>query len=242
MICVSNSVKNYILKNYPDVPEKKLAVIHHGVDAAKYPRGYRPSADWLVQWRRDFPQMEGKYLVTLPGRFIRLKGQFDFVRVIASLKSCGLLVHGLLVGETHPRKLGYREKVRAAIQSAGLETHCTMLEHRGDLREIMSVSDAIVSCASKPEAFGRVTLEALSMRRPVAGYDHGGVREQLDALFPGGKVPVGDIATMPQKLIAWQKNPPIPKKENPFTLESMLSKTLRIYQTLTATTSANRSD
>ncbi len=242
VICVSNSVKNYILKNYPDVPEKKLAVIHRGVDAAEYPRGYWPSADWLAQWRRDFPQMKGKYLVTLPGRFTRLKGQVDFVRVITSLKSCGLPVHGLLVGETHPRKLGYLEKVRTAIQSAGLETNCTLLEHRGDLREIMAVSDVVVSCASKPEAFGRVTLEALSIGRPVVGYDHGGVREQLDALFPVGKVPVGDTANMAQKLIAWQKNPPVPKKENPFTLESMLSQTLRIYQNLTATTSSSRSD
>ena len=186
--------------------------------------------------------MKGKYLVTLPGRFTRLKGQFDFVKLIASLKACGLPVHGLLVGETHPRKFGYREKVRAAIQSAGLKTSCTLLEHRGNLREIMAVSDVVVSCAIQPEAFGRVTLEALSMGRPVAGYDHGGVREQLDALFPVGKVPVGDIATMSQKLIAWQKNPPTPKKENSFKLESMLSKTLRIYQNLTATTSTNRSD
>lgn len=204
VICVSNSVKNYILENYPDVPKKKLAVIHRSVDATKYPRGYRPNPAW-----------EGKYLVTLPGRFTRLKGQFDFVRVIAALKSCGLSVHGLLVGETHPRKLGYREKVRAAIQSAGLETNCTLLEHRGDLREIMAISDAVVSCATKPEAFGRVTLEALSIGRSVAGYDHGGVREQLDALFPAGKVPVGDTENMAQKLIAWQKNPPVPKKRKP---------------------------
>lgn len=82
----------------------------------------------------------------------------------------------------------------------------------------------------------------MSMGIPVAGYDHGGVREQLNALLPLGKVPVGDIATMAQMLTAWQKNPPVPKKENPFTLESMLSKTLRIYQNLTATTSTKRSD
>lgn len=215
VICVSNSVKSYILKNYPDVPKKKLAVIHHGIDATKYPCGYRPNPAWLAQWRRNFPQMEGKYLVTLPGRFTRLKGQFDFVRVIAALKSCGLSVHGLLVGKTHPRKLGYREKVRAAIQSVGLETNCTLLKHRGDLREIMDISDAVAFCATKPEAFGRVTLEALSIGRPVAGYDHGGVREQLDALFPAGKVPVGDTATMSQKLIAWQKIRRFRKKETP---------------------------
>ena len=127
--------------------------------------------------------MESKHLITLPGRFTRLKGQLDFVQVIADLKSRGLSVHGLLVGETHPRKLSYREKVRAAIQTAGLETNCTLLEHRGDLREIMAVSDAVVSCAAKPEAFGRVTLEALSMGIPVAGYDHGGVREQLNEVI-----------------------------------------------------------
>jgi glycosyltransferase involved in cell wall biosynthesis len=71
VICVSNSVKDYVLKNYPDVPEERLTVIHRGVDPAEFPYGYRPPADWMERWRRDFPQLEGKYVLTLPGRITR---------------------------------------------------------------------------------------------------------------------------------------------------------------------------
>ena len=47
VICVSNSVKDYVLKNYPDVPEDKLTVIHRGVDPADVPLRLSAPADWL---------------------------------------------------------------------------------------------------------------------------------------------------------------------------------------------------
>ncbi|MCS1410942.1 MAG: N-acetyl-alpha-D-glucosaminyl L-malate synthase [Verrucomicrobia subdivision 3 bacterium] len=233
VICVSRSLKDYVLQNYPDVPEKKLTVIHRGIDLTKHPHGYRPSAAWLAQWRQDYPKLADKRLITLPGRLTRLKGQLDFIKVIAALKTAGQPVHGLLIGEAHPRKLAYLAEVRSAIKTAGLENHITLVGHRNDLHDIMAISDAVVSCSTDPEAFGRVILEALALGRPVAGYDHGGVREQLDNLLPAGKIPVGDTAAMARQLAAWQENPPVPRKKNPFTLKAMLAKTLRLYEELT---------
>ncbi len=68
VICVSNSVKDYVLKNYPDVQENKLTVIHRGVNPAMFPYGFQPAANWLEKWHQQYPQLEGKYVVTLPGR------------------------------------------------------------------------------------------------------------------------------------------------------------------------------
>ena len=196
VICVSNSVKDYVLKNYPKVPEQKLTVIHRGVSSQALPNGFQPDSKWLAQWQADYPQLTGKYVVTLPGRITRWKGPLDFVQVVSELKQCGLPVHGLIVGEPHPRKLAFFEAVKTAIESAGLSKDITLVGHRSDLREIMAVSNVVLSLSTDPEAFGRVTLEALALGKPVAGYDHGGVHEQLSAMLPAGRIPVSDWSAM----------------------------------------------
>ena len=229
VICVSESVKDYVLKSYPKVNSGKLTVIYRGVDPKAFPYGYQPSKEWLHQWRCDYPQLEGKYVVTLPGRITRWKGQLDFVAIVAKLKAQGLPVHGLLVGEPHARKRAFENEVLTTVSDAKLERDITLLGHRSDLREIMSVSDVVISLSSDPEAFGRVTLEALSLGKLVAGYDHGGVREQLNALLPEGKISVGNREEMVKLLSKWFKSPLLPKKENLFTLDSMLQEIMEVY-------------
>ncbi|MGC6425267.1 MAG: glycosyltransferase family 4 protein [Lentimonas sp.] len=232
VICVSNSVKDYVVKNYPEVREDKLTVIHRGVDPQEFPYGYQPPEDWLKQWRIDHPQLGGKYVVTLPGRITRWKGHLDFVKVIAALKSKGLPVHGLVAGDPHPKKMEFFEELQLAIRDAQLENDITLAGHRSDLREVMAVSDAVVSCSTDPEAFGRVTLEALSLGRPVAAYAHGGVAEQLSAMLPAGRIPIGDHGAMSELLTNWQKAPISPHPETRFTLEQMLEATFKIYTRL----------
>ena len=232
VICVSNSVKDYVLKNYPKVPREKLTVIHRGVDPEEFPYGYQPPADWLTQWKADYPQLEGKYVITLPGRITRWKGQLDFVQVIATLKSKGHSIHGLIAGDPHPKKIDFFAKLKTAIREARLEADITLIGHRSDLREIMAVSNVVVSCSTDPEAFGRVTLEALSLGKPVAGYAQGGVNEQLEALLPKGKITVGDCRAMSDLLWHWHHSSPTPKPNNDFTLSSMLTRTLELYQQL----------
>ncbi len=229
VICVSNSVKDYVLKNYPDVPEEKLTVIHRGVDPAMFPYGFQPSPVWLASWQGEYPQLTGKYIITLPGRITRWKGPLDFIKVIAALKEQGLPVHGLLVGEPHPKKLEFLEEVKSIITAADLGDDITLVGHRSDLREVMAVSDVVISCSTDPEAFGRVTLEALALGKPVAAYAHGGVAEQLEVLSPEGKIQVGDTAAMVDLLNNWHKKMPALKRENPFTLEQMLRKTVDAY-------------
>ena len=138
-------------------------------------------------------------------------------------------MHGLLVGEPHPRKQAFFKEVLTSIENAGLKENITLAGHRSDLREIISVSDVVVSLSSDPEAFGRVTLEALSLGRPVAGYDHGGVNEQLSALLPEGKIPVGNLTEMVKLLSEWSQNPVFPNTKNPFTLDRMLQKVVGVY-------------
>ena len=232
VIAISEMIRAYILRNYPRVDSSIIRVIPRGVDPQSYPHGYRPPAEWLGKWRAQYPQLEGKYVITLPARLTRWKGQEDFIRIIAGLKRRGLPVHGLLVGDAHPRKQYYAQELRSQAKVAGLADDITLTGHRGDLKEIMAVSDVVLSLSLDPEAFGRVSLEALTLGRPVAAYDHGGVAEQLGAVFPEGRVPVGDTAAMEQLLAHWHAQRPAVPAQNPFTLERMLRSTLEVYREL----------
>lgn len=229
VIAISAMIREYILRNYPSVSPDIIRVIPRGVDPVAYPHGYQPSAGWLAAWHAQNPQLAGKFVVTLPGRLTRWKGQEDFIQIIAGLKRRGLPVHGVLVGDAHPRKQRFADELRTQVRDAGLDADITFTGHRADMKEIMAVSDVVLSLSLDPEAFGRVSLEALTLGRPVAGYDHGGVAEQLAAVFPQGRVPVGDTARAEELLAGWYVERPVVPAQNPFTLERMLHSTLETY-------------
>jgi len=234
VIAISNMIRDYILKNYPTVDPAIIRIIPRGVSPSAYPHGYQPDAEWMARWRAQFPELDGKFVITLPARLTRWKGQEHLIQVIAALKARGLPAHGVLVGDAHPRKQYYAEELRAQVHAAGLDRDVTFTGHRSDLKEIMAVSDVVLSLSLDPEAFGRVSLEALTLGKPVAAYDHGGVAEQLAAVLPDGRVPVGDVQALEEKLALWIRQPPRVPRENPFTLDRMLNSTLSVYHELTA--------
>lgn len=232
VICVSSGVRDYVLNNYQGTDPSKLQVIHRGVDPKAYPYDYRPTTEWLKVWEKGYPQTEGKYIVALPGRITRWKGALDFIDVISQVKKKGIPVHGLLIGEPHPRKQDFLKTLQKAIVEAGLGNDISLVGHRSDLREIMALSDVVVSCSTEPEAFGRVTLEALTLGKPVAAYSHGGVKEQLDALLPAGKIIPGDTGAMAECLCRWYHAPEKPQPNEDFTLQGMVEKIASVYSKL----------
>ena len=242
VIAISECIRDYALHNYPRLEPWRIRVIPRGVDPQHYPYGYQPPAAWLERWYREFPQTRGRFIITLPGRLTRLKGHEEFIAIIALLKQRGVPVHGLLPGGTHPRKRAYEAELRRHVHSAGLGGDITFLGQRSDLREVMALSDVVLSLSVEPEAFGRTTIEALSLGRPTAGYDHGGVAEQLRTLLPEGRVPVGDRQGMVDLLMGWRDTPPAVPREHPYTLAHMLASTLEVYEEAQAARAAAQHD
>jgi glycosyltransferase involved in cell wall biosynthesis len=235
IIAVSDTTRDYVLAAYPRVPPARVSVIHRGVDTQRYAPGYRPPARWLADWYRLYPETRDKYLVTLPGRLTRRKGVLDFLDVMQGLGQRGVPAHGLIVGEI-PEGLGtgFMKEFRHHLKFGGMAASITLTGYREDVREILALSDAVVALSRHPEAFGRTVAEALSLGRPVVGYDHGGVGEQLHALFPAGRVPVGDVAAVCTKLVEWHAAAPRPAVNDRYTLQNMLAATLDLYQELAA--------
>ncbi len=230
VIAVSESIREYILKNYPQTPEGKITVIHRGVEPGQFHRGYRPDAAWLERWRADQPQLAGKEILLLPGRITRLKGHGDFFDLIAKLKQEGRLVHGLVAGDTHPKKREYLVELKGLLAEKGLEGDVTFLGHRTDVREIMTECNVVCALSQQPESFGRTVLEALALGTAVLGYDCGGVGELLEHVFPEGKVPPGDtdrLLETAKSVLASQVKPHV--AEGAFTLDAMCGSTLALY-------------
>lgn len=229
VIAVSESVRDYILNNYPKTKPGIIRVIHRGVNEHTYTHDYKPSDEWTSVWKSAHPQIEGRIPLLLPGRLTRWKGQEDFIRLIARLIEKGLPVHGLIAGEPHPKKLAFLDELHQLTRTLGIEEHISFLGHRSDLRDVMAISSIVYSLSLDPEAFGRVSLEAMALGKPVIGYDHGGVAEQLRVVFPSGLVPVGDIDAAETTTLHLLKNGGTPGSISPFTLSKMLDATLEIY-------------
>jgi glycosyltransferase involved in cell wall biosynthesis len=94
----------------------------------------------------------------------------------------------------------------------------------------MSISRIVFSLSKEPEAFGRISLESLSLGIPVIAYSHGGVKEQLIKLLPKGLIEVGKINDVINLALRWIAEPPTIKKNNFFTLKKMLQNTLNVYE------------
>ena len=199
----------------------------------EFPRGYRPTAEWLAKWQRDYPQTVGRRLVMLPGRLTRYKGHHTFIELMDRLRQLAPDVVGLIVGGEDPRRSEYAASVRSAVADRGLQ-NIVFTGHRSDIRDIMSISTLVLSVSSQPpEAFGRTTLEALALGTPVVGFDDSGVGEILADMFPHGAVPHGDVdaARPPARSHCCSIAPPV-RPNTTFVLQQMLDQTLDVYHEL----------
>ncbi|MDA8127776.1 MAG: glycosyltransferase family 4 protein [Betaproteobacteria bacterium] len=232
IIAVSNTVRDYILREYPDTLPWRIQVIHRGVDGSAYPHGWKPDPTWQRTFFEQFPQAAGKLLLTLPGRITRLKGHEDFIELVARMKRRGLPVHGLIVGGASASKERYWHKLHYRVQSMGLANDISFTGQRDDLKNILAISNLALSLSSQPESFGRTTLEALRLGVPTAGYDHGGVGEILRTIYPAGLLPLGRIDETCQRIAHLLQDPePVPAADF-FPLRAMLDQTLDLYEQL----------
>ncbi len=234
VIAVSNTCRDFLLKNYPETDSSKVSVVHRGVDPQEFPYHYQPSAEWLRQWYERYPQLRGQFVACVPGRVTRFKGHLDFIHAIHLLKQQRTTVHGVIAGGEDPRRTNYSAELRSKISELGLAAQITFTGHRADIKDVVAACDVSVSTSIKPpESFGRAVLESVRLGKITLGYNHGGVGEVLGKVFPQGLIPLQDIAALADGLQKARDGEIIPPREtSEFLLETMQSKTLDIYRGL----------
>jgi len=229
VICVSNAVRDYVLKHYPATEPARLTVIPRGVDPADFPFGHAPDDTWRQDFIAEFPQLAGGMLLTLPGRGTRLKGHADAIRLTAGLVARGLDCRLLLLGADTPGREAYLAELRALAEQLGVARRLAISVPRDDVRDVYAVSNLVLQLSVQPEAFGRTVVEAIALCRPVLGYAHGGVGEVLAELYPEGRVPPGDITRLIERAAELLRlAPPIAPLKR-FRLADMQAATLELY-------------
>ena len=229
VICVSNTLRDYVLAHYPNVARERIVVIPRGVDAQEFPRDFHADATWTARFFDGFPQLRGGKLLTLPGRGTRLKGHADAVELIAALRERGINAHLLLLGAREVGREAYIAEIEALARELGVFEHVAITPPRSDVREVYASSDLVLQLSRQPESFGRTVVEALALGRPVLGYAHGGVGELLSELYPEGRAALGDRAQLIERALALLQTPPPVAPLTSYRLADMQAATLRLY-------------
>lgn len=228
VICVSDTVRDYVRSHWPDAAPR-ITVIPRGVDVVQFPRHPRPDAAARAAVLAELGLPLHTRLLLMPGRGTRLKGHATAVRLLAGLHSEGVPAALWLLGAEEPGREDYLAELRALAASLGVEAALRASPPRAAVVPAYAAADLVLQLSEKPEAFGRTVVEALAVGAPVLGWDHGGVGEQLAALQPSGAVPFSDDARLRDRALALLATPPAPPLAIPYTLAAMQQATLDLY-------------
>jgi glycosyltransferase involved in cell wall biosynthesis len=232
VICVSETVRAYLLQHYPRLDPQRLAVIPRGIEPSAFPAGLSPSSGWRRAFIEAFPQLDGGPLLTLPGRGTRIKGHAEAIRLLAGLAGRGIEARLLLLGAAEPGREAYVDELQALAVELGVAHRLAISPARADVAEVYAISRLVLQTSTKPEAFGRTVIEALHMGVPVLGFEHGGVGELLRELYPVGAVPLGDEGALLDAAQALLENAPPVLAFPGYRLQDMQQATLALYAEL----------
>lgn len=230
---ISKHLRQRLKQQEPSIT--KSWVIPYGVNETLCYPLYQSSQEWNNQWATDRPELRNRFTVCLPGPISSAHGTADIVPIISTLLQQDIPVHILIAGDSNLADPAFMATLRRRIRSSGVEQHITWLENTSPLRDILCSSHAVINLATSPEAYNRPMLEALSLGRPVAGYDHGIAGEYLEAFLPVGIAPVGDYDAIADLLSQWHTNPPDPVEHipYPYRLSDTAKSYYDLYNTLT---------
>ena len=233
VICVSGTVRDYLLHHYPRTDPGKLRVIPRGIDTSRFPRVAQPDHALRREFASEHAQLGGEGpLLLLPGRGTRLKGHVDALRLLAALRGDGGDARLWLPGAREAGREDYIAEMEGVAAALGIAGAVAFTTATARIAEAYAASDLVLQLSRKPEAFGRTVIEALSVGRPVLGWAHGGVGELLAELQPQGRAPAFDEAALASAARTLLRHPPPPLATMPYTLRAMQEATLALYQEL----------
>ena len=239
VIANSEFTANHIIQTYP-MDQKRLRVIRRGVDIAIFSTAAVPQAR-LVQLAGQWRLPDGKSVIMLPGRLTSWKGHSVLLDALTHLTRDDYVV--VFVGDDQGRT-DYRHQLERQVEKNGLGHIVRFAGLCRDMPAAYMSADLVVSASTKPEAFGRVIVEAQAMGRPVVAFDHGGAKETILEGETGLLVEPGDAVALARALNAAldldvdrrksMAEVAIRHVQKNFTLEKMCDSTLAVYREVLA--------
>ena len=181
VIAGSNFIFSHIKEKYPDYISriKKFLVIFRGINTEYYDPDNVKESD-RIKFLTKLNIEGNKKIILMPGRLTEWKGQEIFIEALNELKTKYGYKNfiAILLGSDQGRKI-YKKKLIRLIERFRLNNEVIFLEHAPSMPVAYSVSSVIVSASIEPEAFGRISVEAQSMKKPIVASDIGGSRETI---------------------------------------------------------------
>lgn len=234
VICVSDTVRRYLLEHYPQTDSTKLVVIPRGIDPAQFPRAAHPDSGARAWAATQHPALAGDGpLLLLPGRGTRLKGHQEALTLLGNLRDQGIDARLWMPGTRERGREQYVIDLETEAQLGRFANALAITPPTTEIARAYAASDLVLQLSRKPEAFGRTVIEALSVGRPVVGWAHGGVGELLAELQPRGAVPAFDEGALLDTVQDVLAHPPSPLATmHAYTLRAMQDATLALYHDL----------
>ena len=202
VICVSNSIKEYIQKHY-QTSENKITVIPRGIDLELFnPKNIDNS--FIEDFKKEF-DLKDKFIISSVGRVTQLKDYETFIKAILLVKKEIPNVKALIVGGVRSDKEDYLNSLKNLIKELNLEENIIFTGSQNKIEQIYALSDVIVSSSKKPESFGRAVAEAICMNKPVIATNHGGVKDIIIENVNGFFFEVGDDKELANNILKSKK-------------------------------------
>jgi glycosyltransferase involved in cell wall biosynthesis len=228
VICVSNSIKEYIQKHY-QTNENKITVIPRGIDLELFnPKSIDET--FIKNFKKEF-NLNDKFIVSSVGRVTQLKDYETFIKAIMLVKKEIPNIIGLIVGGVRSDKEDYLNSLKSLIKELNLEENIIFTGSQSKIEQIYALSDVLISSSKKPESFGRAVAEAICMNKPVIATNHGGVKDIIIENVNGFFFEVGDDKELANNILK-SRNLSFDGYNyisNNFSLENMVDKTLEVY-------------
>ena len=203
IIAGSNFIFSHINENYSEYlnTNKKFLVIFRGINTDYFD----PSTTLEKDEDNLFKSWElvvGKKVILFPGRLTSWKGQEIFLEAVNKVNI--QLGHdafiAVLLGSDQGRDL-YKKKLIRLVEQYRLTNQIKFIEHCKNMPVAYKISDFVVSASIEPESFGRVSVEAQSMQKPILASNIGGSKETIIDNKTGILFEAGNSEDMSKKII-----------------------------------------
>ena len=181
IIAGSNFIFSHIKENYTKYldAKKKLLVIFRGINVDYFDPTTKLDNDekkLLNEWKIK----KDKKIILLPGRLTGWKGQEIFIEAVnlVNIELGYEAFYAVILGSDQGRDL-YKKKLLRLTEQYRLINQVKFIDHCKDMALAYKVSDIVVSASIEPEAFGRVSVEAQSMEKPIIASNIGGSNETV---------------------------------------------------------------
>ncbi|MDI6896840.1 FkbM family methyltransferase, partial [Methanocella conradii] len=183
IITNSNAVKKALFENV----KENIVTIYNYI--------YIPPEALLCDCESPFTRENATKLIIM-GRIDEPKGQEDIVLAVKELVSRKKDVELVMMGTHNP---GYMEMLKALIADNSLEPYVKFVGFNANPYPVLNKADIVILC-SRNEAFGRVIVEAMLLKKPVIGTNSGGVPEIIKEGYNGLLYEPGNASELADKI------------------------------------------